>query len=341
MVMVPVEWPLAALSADRPVEPVRTRGSRRLASVRRDFFLDPAYRLTEQERALMTAMLHDLVGTVAGEILAALPANGNQAPDPAGLAARLSAAGLLDRLEFVDLLLQRADEHRIATAFGGRAGPRRLPLLPKLVGDDDAAVAAAAMALVVARGRRRDAFGQPRIELNDLPAGEAASLTCSVAATLAESADERTDFAQAADKVASSHAPAESLAFTVASVVDALQTAGRIDDAMIEAAAEDGEAMLLSALLARRAAISPETAWGYLIGGQDEGLALLARMAGLSRPAAARLIAEFGSLSGAALEEEISRFDNFAEGEVKAALDWWRLQPDFRAAAAALGANRG
>jgi len=339
--MVPVEWPLAALSADRPVEPARTRGSRRLASVRRDFFLDPAYRLTEQERALMTAMLHDLVGTVAAEILAAMPANGTHAPDPAGLASRLSAAGLLDRLDFVDLLLQRADEHRIVTVFSGRAGPRRLSLLPTLVGDDDAGVAAAAMALVVARGRRRDAFGQPRIELNDLPASEAASLACSVAAALAEDSEDHTVFASAAGTVASGHVSGESLQAAVAALVDALEVAGRIDDAMIEAAAEDGEAGLLTGLLGRRAAISEDTAWGYLIGGQDEGLALLARMAGLGRPAAARLIAEFGSLSGAAVEDEIARFDNFSDEEVKASLDWWRLQSDFRAASAALGVNRG
>jgi hypothetical protein len=339
--MVPVEWPLAVLAADRPVEPARTRGSRRLASVRRDFFLDPAYRLTEQERALMTAMLHDLVGTVAGEVLAAMADNRSDAPEPADLTTRLSAAGLLDRLEFVDLLLRRADEHRIATAFAGRAGSRKLPLLPKLVGDKDAGVAAAAMALVVARGRRRDAFGQPRIELNDLPAGEAASLACSVAAALAEQAAERTALAAAAGTVAIGHSPADSLEAAVAALVDALQAAGRLDDSMIEAAAQDGEAGLLAELLARRALITSETAWGYLIGGQDEGLALLARMAGLARPAAARLIAEFAALSGASVEEEITRFESLGEDEVKAALDWWRLQPDFRGAGAALGANRG
>src|SRR3954463_16383044 len=115
--MVPEEWPLAALAADPPVESARTRGSRRLASVRRDFFLDPAYRLTEQERALMTAMLHDLVGKVAGEILAAMPGNGIHAPEAAALAMRLSATGLLDRDELVFLLLRRADEHRISSTF--------------------------------------------------------------------------------------------------------------------------------------------------------------------------------------------------------------------------------
>ena len=339
--MAPVEWPLAAPAADRPVDPARTRGRRRLARVRRDFFLDPTYRLTEQERALMTAMLHDLVATVAADVLAALPANGMHAPDAADLVSRLSAAGLLDRLEFVDLLLRRADEHRIAGAFAGRAGPRTLPLLPKLVGDGDAAVAAAAMALVVARGRRRDAFGQPRIELNDLPAGEAASLTCSIAAALTVDFDDRHALATAAETVAGTHLPTDALDAIVAALVDSLEAAGRVDDAMTEAAAEDGEAALLAGLLARRAGIWPETAWGYLIGGQDDGLALLARMSGLSRPTAARLIAEFGTLSGASVEEEIGRFDSFADGEVKAALDWWQLPSAFRAAGSALGAARG
>ena len=338
--MVPVEWPLAALAADPPVDSAHARGSRRLASVRRDFFLDPAHRLTEQERALMTAMLHDLVGVVAGEILAALPANGADAPDAAALATQLSACGLLDREDVVSLLLRRADEHRIATAFAGRAGSRKLPLLPRLVGDGDAAVAAAAMALVVARGRRRDAFAQPRIELNDLSAGEAACLALAIGAALAENGD-RPALAAAAGAVATGHSPADSLDSTVIGLIDALEADSRAEDAMIEAAAQEGEASLLAALLARRAGISFETAWGYLIGGQDEGLALLARMAGLARPTAARLIAEFGALSGASVEEEIGRFDSFDDDEVKAALDWWQLPPDFRSASAALGQARG
>jgi hypothetical protein len=339
--MVPEEWPLAALAADRPVEFARTRGSRRLASVRRDFFLDPAYRLTEQERALMTAMLHDLVGTVAGEIVAATPGNGSSTPDPSILATRLAAAGLLDREMLVELLLRRADEHRIASAFAGRAGARKLPLLPRLVGDKDAGVAAAAMALVVARGRRRDAFGQPRIELADLPPSEALGVAFAVAAMLPDEKTGQQGVADAAYSAATGHAPDEALDASVWKLVDALEAAGRLDDSMVEAAAEDGEASLLSVLLARRASISVETAWGYLVGGQEDGLALLGRMARLGRPTAARLIAEFGALSGASVEDEIGRFDSLGESEVMEAGDWWRLPAEYRTARTALGTGRG
>lgn len=290
----------------------------------------------------MTAMMHDLVGTVAGEIVAAVPDTVGDVPDSAALAGRLTASRLLDREELVSLLLRRADEHRISTTFAGRSGVRQLPLLPRLVGDGDAAVAAAAMALVVARGRRRDAFGQPRIELNDLDAGEARVLAFAVAAALDDAGvADRGSLAMATNAVASAHAPADSIDAAVDTLVDALSAAGRNDDSLAEASAEDGEASLLAGLLARRAGISPDTGWGYLVGGQAGGLALLCRMAGLGRPAAARLFAEFGALSGASIEEEILSFDRLSEAEAGAALDWWRLPPDFRGACAAMAGAHG
>jgi hypothetical protein len=137
------------------------------------------------------------------------------------------------------------------------------------------------------------------------------------------------------------HGPDESLDNAVIALVDALEGAGRIDDKMIEAAAEDGEASLLACLMARRASISIETAWGYLVGGREDGLALLARIAGLGRPTAARLIAEFGELSGASVEDEIGRFDSLKDDEVAAVGDWWRLPEGYRSARTALGIGRG
>ena len=290
----------------------------------------------------MTAMLNDLVGSVSSALLAAVSPPPVLLADPTSLTLRLLAAGLLDREELVSLLLLRADEHRIASAFAGRAGPRKLPLLPRLVGDKDARVAAAAMALVVSRGHRRDAFGQPRIELADLSAGEAQSLAFAVAATLAESGSgDRSALAEAAAAVGCGPDESESLDSAVSNLVLALEAAGRLDDKTLETVMEDGEAVLLAALLARRAGISAETGWGYLVGGQDGGLALLARMAGLARPSAPRLIADSAALSGAPVEEEAARFDALGDDVVEEALAWWRLAPEFRDAATAFGGFGG
>ena len=73
--MVPEEWPIAAPAADPMVVPARHAGRARLDTVRQDFFLNPQERLSEQERALMTAMLHAIVSDIADELRVALPAN--------------------------------------------------------------------------------------------------------------------------------------------------------------------------------------------------------------------------------------------------------------------------
>src|SRR5437762_9849867 len=95
--MMPEEWPIAAPAADSNGR-ARAAGRGRLATVRRDFFLDPAKRLTEQERALMTAMLHCLVRDVADAIRAALPTGRVAANDErdAELIEALTTSGLRD-----------------------------------------------------------------------------------------------------------------------------------------------------------------------------------------------------------------------------------------------------
>src|SRR5438552_450263 len=159
--MMPEEWPIAAPEADGNA-PARAAGRGRLATVRCDFFLDPAKRLTEQERALMTAMLHCLVSDVADTIRAALP-NGRVAANDEGdaeLIEALTVSGLLDEPGLMSLLLRRADEERIGTAARARSGRREARVLQGLVSHDSVAVAAAAMALILGRGRRRDRLGQ-------------------------------------------------------------------------------------------------------------------------------------------------------------------------------------
>src|SRR6476659_7116036 len=183
--MMPEEWPIAAPAADGDA-PARVAGRSRLFTVRRDFFLDPAKRLTEQERALMTAMLHCLVGDVADAIRAALPKGRAAANDEgdAALIEGLTQSGLLDEPGLMALLLRRADEERIAVAARARSGRREARVLQGLVSHDYGAVAAAAMALILGRGRRRDRFGQCLVALDDLAESTAETVIHAVAAGL-------------------------------------------------------------------------------------------------------------------------------------------------------------
>ena len=339
--MVPVEWPIAAEAADRPVDPARPRGPSRLATVRRDFFLDPTDRLTEQERALMSAMLADFVATLAEEIAAAAKSRANGA-DTGRIIAALMASGLLNRPGLVTLMLRRADEHRISATFAAHGGPRKLPLLSRLVGDDNPEVAAAAMALVVARGRRRDGFGQPRIELSDLEPADVPPLVHAVAAALSPSGSVEAQYAAAAAQACAAVRSEDSLDHAVETLADALIQLDRDQERLIEDASGEGEAALAAHLVARRAGIGPQAAWDHLLDAGEGGLALLARMAGLGRRSAARLIADFGSTIGtASVEDEMARYDTLGDEEVAAALAHWRLPRDFRIARTMLGYASG
>ncbi len=337
--MMPEEWPIAADAADRQVDPVRVRGPSRLSTVRQDFFLDPGDRLTEQARALMTAMLGDLLETLAHEIGAATV---GADVDVSALTTTLIDAGLVDRPGLVSIMLRRSDEFRIASVFAAHNGPRRLPLLPKLISDDHPEVAAAAMALVMARGRRRDGFGQPRLELADLDVADREAVAFAVAAAMSGGRGQDQEFAMAAWRVTESTRDDHSLDFITAGLVDALEGAGRDEFALLAEASGEGEVSLVAQILSRKSGIGPQAAWDHLLNSGEGGLALLAHMAGLDRPLAARIIADLGSSTAAAsVEDEMARYDNLTAEEVSAAKAHWQLPRDYRAARVALGGRHG
>ncbi|HMI40883.1 MAG TPA: DUF2336 domain-containing protein [Sphingomicrobium sp.] len=349
--MNPVEWPIAAQSADRPVEPARRAGGDRLATVRRDFFLDSTQRLSEQERALMTVMLHELVAGLADELRAALPAEAAEKPaesserEPEAVIAGLSAAGLLDRADLVALLLRRADTDRIASATRPHLDPHRSSLVQSLAGDEDANISSAAMALVLARGRRRDRFGQSLVDFDDLSAESAVAIVHAIGAALRgeinpATADRRMSAACIA--LLSRHDEGLRLDALVAALVRALDEADRLDDELFAAAAHEGELDLLAAGLARRAGIDGDDAFRYLASPADGRLMMLLRMAGASRSLAARLLADIGELLGIADPgHEIASFDQIEAAAVETTRGWLRLDPHYRLACLALGGSRG
>lgn len=348
--MAPEDRPTAAHAAEHDA-PAIAPGRDRLSTVRVDFFLDPAERLTEQERALMTAMLHCLVSDVADAVRAALPSGRVAANDEgdAALVEALTASGLLDEPGLMSLLLRRADEERIATAARARSGRREARVLQGLVSHDYGAVAAAAMALILARGRRRDRFGQCLIAFDDLPEASAEYLAHAVSAGLRrELATARgpsgadAELSQAADIVIDGHDSERSVESLTAALVLFLDEGGGLTDDLILSAAHEGEIAFVAEVFARRGDVASDSAMDELLSGDARRLMALLRVAGASRELSAGLLGGIGDLLGIAeAGEAIALFDRMSEDEVRAARSWLVTAPAYRAALERVGERRG
>lgn len=345
--MVPVEWPIATADEAGGRLAARVAGSDRLSLVRADFFLDPRARLTEQERALMTAMLGDLVASLTDDFTILL-GSAEAANDDGGRAFDcLWKVGLFDIPDLVRLLLRRAEEERCAAGIRAGRSSSASRFLQAFVGDENADVSASAMAFILARGRRRDRFDGPKILFDDLPAEAAAALVNAVAAGLRSAlvkrlepseADER--LSTAARTILSRHDEGNRLEARLFELVHALQRAGRLGDGLVRASLEAGEVSMLAEALGRQSGIGFEAAWAYFLGGSDR-LALLLRMSGVSRSLAGEIVA--GAAGGLAGDPEraMEAFDQLSDEQVEAVRKWLRLDPAYRSAIRALDSDNG
>lgn len=337
---MPMDWPNAAYAADHPVDTSRgSAGRSRLSNVCADFFLDDVDRLTDEERALMGAMLRSLVEDVADELLTRLPgllaAQGEVARDR--VYPDLRRAGLINRSSIVALLLRHADEQQL----GRRTSREEDELLSALVGDGDGTIAEAAMALTIARGRRRDRFGRLGVEFDDLSAEDAVAVVLAIAACVGTVIGEGHDqlLADSARKIIARHDEGRRLEAAVAALVRSLDGTGRLTDDMIDRFAQAGDSSLLVAALARRCGIGVDDGWDLFTRGDAM---LLARMAGCRRSTAATIIASFDPLFGlGSPEKAIDRFDRIDEATADETRNWMKLDPDYRAARIALERSNG
>lgn len=347
--MMPEDLPIAAASADQNV-PARAAGSDRLATVRADFFLDPAQRLTEQERALMTTMLHGLVGAIADEIRTRLPIGLGAANDDsnATLVDELFAARLLDEPHLMALLLRRADEERIGSGARARSGRREARALQGLVSHENGAVSAAAMALVLARGRRRDRFGRCLAVFDDLSGSTAEALVHATAAALrrqlapqgAVAAD--LALASATEQLLARRDPERAVDVLTATLARVLDESGGLNGELVLAAANDGEVGFVAHALARRAGIGGGSAMDELLSGDPARAMALLRAAGVSRALSAGLLAGIGDLLGIGDPGgAIDRFDRISEAEANAVRARLATAPAYREALAVLDKAHG
>jgi len=240
----------------------------------------------------------------------------------------LRNAGLLERHGLVALLLRRADEQQLSARMD--RGPDAS--VAALVGDEDAAVAEAAMGLTLSRGRRRDRFGRLGIEFDDLEAEDAVAMVHAVAGALREELDHHADqpLEAAAQALLSRHDEGRRLEASLAALARALEASGRAGDDMVRRLAQDGDAALLVGLLARRAGIDGVDAWNFFSGGEAM---LLARLAGCDRATAAQIVAAFDSMFGpGAADRVIDGFDAIDDERAERCRRWMRLDRHYRLA---------
>lgn len=329
---MPAEWPIAALPGGKRqnrASALAAAGSWRLETIVQDLFLAPEARLTEQERALMMAMLHGLIERIVVELRARLSPDAAAAVEvsTSDLIADLIRAKLLQNEQLVSLLLRRADVQRLASA--GRGGRSTLQ---RWTASKDADVAAAAMTLVSARGRGRDRFGRIALDLSDLSAPLASHLVNAVAAALALRCPEVIDVAmcEAARVLLSERAETFSPEELEAALVQALGSDSRQAPGLLAGLAEEGEVPLLAAILAAEAGIPGDEAWSALLGG-PESIALLLGLAGLPRSEAAALLAAASPALGIGdPSRAIDAFDEISAEELEEARAEFALAAAYR-----------
>lgn len=299
----------------------------------------------------MTAMLHCLVSDVASALRAALRTGRLAANDEsdAKLIEALTSSGLLDEPGLMALLLRRADEERIATAARARSGRREARVLQGLVSHDYGAVAAAAMALILGRGRRRDRFGQCLIAFDDLSSSVAEALVSAVGAGLRREvagalgpAAADLELAEASDQVLDKRDEERSMESLTAALVHFLDEAGDLSDELVLAAANEGEVAFVGEFLGRRAGISADSAMGELLSSEADHVMALLRTAGVSRDFSAGLLAGIGDLLGMTdAGAAIAIFDGMSDQQAQAKRSWLTTSPSYRFALERLGQGNG
>jgi hypothetical protein len=205
------------------------------------------------------------------------------------------------------------------------------------------------MALILARGRRRDRFGQCLVAFDDLPEVSAEHLANAIAAGLRHDlaaargpsvAD--AELAEASDIVLGGHDSERGIESLTAALVHFLDEGGGLTDDLILAAANEGEIGFVAEFLARRAGIPIDSTMDELLSGDPTRLMALFRVAGASRQLSAGLLGGIGDLLGITeAGEAIALFDRMSEDEVRAVRSWLGTAPTYRTALDRLGGKRG
>ncbi|WP_136163320.1 DUF2336 domain-containing protein [Sphingomonas flavalba] len=333
----------------------------RLAGLLTDIFLPDAHRASDRTRAVMARLFDQLVGAVEADLRAILtPHFEGEAPDVAAVLAServaialpiLHETGLLRDTDLVQLLLVRAEEHRVVLGLR-RIAESGLDPAPVLSPPDDVVAAAADHALRLAENDRIDAAYEPVLAASDLPADLLRRVIWRVAAALRDYLVRARNVDPA---VADRHIAAAGAALLAAHDADATLEAaalrlatrwrelGSDDDARLHHALRQGRFVLFAAMLAVRAGIDVDTATAMAADSDIARLAVLLRAVGVGRDTAVMILFEMAAIHGLEEQRLIACADAYGRldpAAARAALMPPPLDPGYRSALAALAVER-
>jgi hypothetical protein len=321
----------------------------RVAAAIADLALPEAFRLSDRQRFTVSHLLRRLVGDIEDELRSDLAAN-FAGDEDSPLRAALSSASLPIAVPVLEgggaladpalfaLLLRRTEEHRLA-----RAAPEAR-LLTELAGDEDPAVAAAAVSLLIAESRRLDAFHEPLIGSGDLPAEVAHGLAWTVAAALRTYLIARHAVAPAtADGAVSAAAAALLGRYDEGTGADSLarrlalrlEERARLDDTLLVRAAAEGALPLLLAGISLRTGLDPQASWELFSDSSGRGPAIVLRAAHLEREAAASVLLHLAGREDA-VAARLDVYDSLDSAQARHHILLWSLDPAYRSAVARL-----
>lgn len=325
-----------------------------------DLLLPETVRLTEWQRHTAAALLSRLIRTIEDALRADLAdrVGGYEALHASFSSAHVPIAQpLLDRAqvlrdpELSTVLVRRVEEHRF---WKGQRDSGHEPdaILRELINDADAPLAGEAMAVLIARSRRFDRFGDPVFARTDLAADLHHKLVWMVAAALRQymvqhhavpSREADGLIADAAQKHLAGYDEGTSLDAACTRLARRLAELDRLDDPLLERMLDDGMLPMFIAAIGARVGLNYDPAWEVLSDPRGMGPAILLSAAGFARNRAASIFLilnsrgrMFSGQEGDATEYQLGIFEGTDESLALDILRLWKVDPGYRAAIARL-----
>lgn len=365
---------LLGLAADR------SRAARsELTNAIFDLFTPDETRLNDHQRAIMADVLRKLIGSLEVEmrqyLVEAMLRTSDQIPELQTVLASdeievarplLEKSKVLQDKDLIDVVMRRAEEHRLAIALRNDVSPAVAEALVEKSGPDviealirnsDAALSKRAMEMLVAESKRFDRFQEPLLARDDLPPELAYRMYWWVSAALRdyilkrfaiEPAQIDTLLQSAARRGIAAHtldARSEARAMRLA---ERLHELGDLTDDFIRASLRQSRVSLFVAGLAIRAGTEFSMAWAIVADPELDSLVVLLRAIGLSRDMASSILSlmlrfrdQTNVGDGEGLIRAMEAFDTLPVERAYQVLQQWRLDAQYRGAIADVTTGSG